>query len=48
MSETKTEHATKLRIRLSIEEALLRMRDHFGQDQEIRVFIGRMLGRYEF
>lgn len=48
LSETKTEHATKLRIRLSVEEALLRLRDHFGQDQEIRVFIGRMLGRYEF
>lgn len=46
MKETKTEHATALRIHLSIEEALLRFRDHFGPEQEIHVFIGRRLHRY--
>lgn len=41
MEESETDPATVLRIRLSIEEALLRFYDHFPDDQTIRVFIGR-------
>ncbi len=45
LAEIETERATALRIRLSMEEALLRFQDHFGTDQEIHVFIGSQLRR---
>lgn len=41
MEESETDPATILRIRLSIEEALLRFYDHFPDDQTVHVFIGR-------
>lgn len=47
LAEAKTERATSLRIRLSIEEALLRFRDHFTEHHEVHVYIGRYLHRYE-
>ena len=43
--EIRTERQNRLRIRLSIEEALLRMRDHFGQDVEVSAEIGSHFGR---
>lgn len=45
LAEIETERATSLRIRLSMEEALLRFKDHFGPEQEIHVFIGSQLRR---
>ena len=36
----KMERSNVLRIRLSLEEALLRWRDHFGEEKEIRVEMG--------
>ena len=47
LKEARTERASTLRIRLSVEEALLRFRDRFGEEQEIHVFIGRTLRHYE-
>lgn len=41
METSETDPATILRIRLSIEEALLRFYDHFPDDQTMHVFIGR-------
>ncbi len=39
------ERQNRLRIRLSLEEALLRMRDHFGEDSEVTASIKKRLGR---
>ena len=40
-----TEHTDILRIRFSLEEALLRWRDRFGEEAEIRVSAGERLRR---
>ena len=40
------ERDNRFRVRLSMEEALLRMRDRFGEDQTVRVRIGRRLGKF--
>ena len=45
LSSLKMEKANILRARLSIEEALLRWKDHFGEDREIRVEFGSSLRR---
>ena len=47
LKKSGTERVTKMRVMLSVEEALLRFRDHFGSDQVMHVFIGNYLGRYE-
>lgn len=39
------ERQNRLRIRLSLEEAMLRMRDRFGEDQSITAHIGKRFGR---
>lgn len=39
------ERQNRLRIRLSLEEALLRMRDRFGEETEVAVLIHKHLGR---
>ena len=39
------ERENRLRIRLSMEEALLRMRDHFGEDNEVTLTIGARWAR---
>ena len=39
------ERQNRLRIRLSVEEAMLRMRDRFGEDQEVNAYIGKRMGR---
>lgn len=41
----KTERQHRLRIRLSTEEALLRMRDRFGEDQSVEGYIIRRFGK---
>lgn len=41
----KTEHTDILRIRFSLEEALLRWRDCFGEETPVRVSAGERLGR---
>lgn len=45
LSTLDMERQNRLRIRLSLEEALLRMRDHFGEDKEITARITKHLGR---
>lgn len=45
LEEFGTEWRNRLRIRLSIEEALLRMRDHFGENARVRLEIGTRFGR---
>lgn len=45
LSEFRMRHETMIRIRFSIEEALLRMQAHFGTDAQIRVTIGRRFHR---
>ena len=37
--------SNRLRIRLSYEESLLRMRDHFGEDTEVSLAIGSRMGK---
>ncbi|MBQ3708599.1 MAG: cation:dicarboxylase symporter family transporter [Clostridia bacterium] len=41
----RTERTDVLRIRFSLEEALLRWRDHFGEDARVRIGTGMRLGR---
>ena len=41
----RTEHTDILRIRLSLEEALLRWRDRFGEEAKVAVSAGERLGR---
>ena len=45
LREIKTERLNRLRIRLSLEEALLRLRDRFGQDAEVSAVIASRFGR---
>ncbi len=45
LTEAKTERANVIRIRLSAEESLLRMRDHYGEGQMIHAFIMKRFGR---
>ena len=45
LRQLEMERQNRLRIRLSLEEALLRMRDHFGEDSEVTASIKRHLGR---
>ena len=45
LTEIDTERLNRLRIRLSMEEALLRMRDHFGEDKKVHGVIQRRFGR---
>ena len=40
-----TERQNRMRIRLSFEEALLRMRDRFGEDLTVHAYIGKKYGR---
>ncbi len=40
-----TERQNRLRIRLSLEESLLRIRDRLGEEQEVKAHIGKRLGR---
>ncbi len=39
------ERQNQIRIRLSIEESLLRLRDHFGEDKSFRLIVGKSLGK---
>ena len=45
LRELRTERTELLRIRLSLEEALLRWRDHFGEEERVRISAGERLGR---
>ena len=45
LRQLEMERQNRLRIRLSLEESLLRMRDHFGEDSEVTASIKRHLGR---
>ena len=45
LRELRTERTELLRIRLSLEEALLRWRDHFGEEARVRISAGERLGR---
>ena len=45
LCQIEMERQNRLRIRLSLEEALLRMRDRFGEEQQVTAFIGRRFGR---
>lgn len=45
LSGIETERQNRLRIRLSLEESLLRIRDRFGEGQEVKAHIGKRLGR---
>ena len=45
LQEMDMERANRMRIRLSFEEALLRMRDHYGQDQQVHAHIYKHLMR---
>ena len=44
-NQIEMEPQNRLRIRLSLEEALLRMRDHFGEESEVMASIKRQMGR---
>ena len=41
------ERENRIRIRLSLEESLLRMRDHFGEDGAFGLTVDRRLGRVQ-
>ena len=45
LRDIRTERTDILRIRFSLEEALLRWRDHFGEDARVRIGTGIRLGR---
>ena len=45
LREIKTERLNRLRIRLSLEEALLRLRDRFGENAEVSAVIASRFGR---
>lgn len=45
LQSIQTERQNLLRIRLSMDEALLRFRDHFGEDAEVTAVIASHLGR---
>ena len=45
LKEMGIERENRLRIRLSLEESLLRMRDHFGEREEFRLRINQSLSR---
>ena len=45
LSGIETERQNRLRIRLSLEESLLRIRDRLGEDQTVKAHIGKRLGR---
>ena len=45
LTDIEMERENRLRIRLSMEEALLRMRDRFGDDQEVEASIEKHFGR---
>ncbi|MBR5681517.1 MAG: cation:dicarboxylase symporter family transporter [Clostridia bacterium] len=45
LRDIRTERTDILRIRFSLEEALLRWRDHFGEDARVRIGTGMRLGR---
>lgn len=45
LCQIEMERQNRLRIRLSLEEALLRMRDRFGEQQPVTAFIGKRFGR---
>lgn len=45
LSDIEMERQNRLRIRLSMEEALLRMRDRFGEDAQIQAVIGTRFRR---
>lgn len=46
MKALEIDRQNRIRIRLSTEEALLRIRDRFGDNQTVIAFIGRQFGRY--
>lgn len=46
LHKVKVEEQNILRIRLSMEEILLRMRDKYGSDKEVTGFIGKYRGKY--
>ncbi len=45
LRELKTERTNVLRVRLSMEEALLRWRDHFGEEAQVRFTVGMLFHR---
>ena len=44
LEDLKIDRLSRLRIRLSLEEALLRFRDHFGEEKQFQFQISRRLG----
>lgn len=44
LEDLKIDRQSRLRIRLSLEEALLRFRDHFGEEKQFQLQIARRLG----
>ncbi|MBR0374378.1 MAG: cation:dicarboxylase symporter family transporter [Mogibacterium sp.] len=45
LTEMGTERQNRLRIRLSLEEAMLRLRDRFGEKDKVTLYTGSFLGR---
>ncbi len=45
LQKLRYESSNILRIRLSMEEALLRWRDHFGEERDLRFDLGKQFGR---
>ena len=45
LTDFEVERQNRIRIRISIEEAVLRMRDHFGEDKEVSASIVKRFGK---